>query len=443
MTESILWQKRTAGAPPASGSRRQRPLQRPAAGVRREYALFLAALGVVAVHIADDSFLQPEPGTAASDHLVSGLLPLAVLALAAAAYPHLRAGLRVSIALALGCFGIAAGVEGWYYTLEADPSGDDYTGLLAVPAGLLLLCLAAATLWKTRRLDETRRRRHARRFAIGVAGAVVAFEVVGGIVASYVLTHTARPVLSAAHLGAAHEDVRFTTSDGLELAGWYMPSRNGAAVITFPGRSDQTQRHARMLASHGYGVLLFDRRGDGQSEGDPYRWDGAKDVEAALAFLQRQPDVDRDRIGGLGLSLGGELLLEAAAESQPLRAVVSEGAGVRTIREHMDTSDAGKWFLAPQMAVITGATAVFSNHAPPPNLKDLIGQIAPRPVFLIYATHGLGGEDINPTLYAAAGDPKTLWEIPEASHTGGLDARPTEYERRVVGFFDHALREAK
>jgi dienelactone hydrolase len=156
-------------------------------------------------------------------------------------------------------------------------------------------------------------------------------------------------------------------------------------VIAFPGRSAQTQKHARMLTRHGYGVLLFDRRGDGQSEGDPYRWDGNKDVKAALAFLQGQPDIDADRIGGLGLSLGGELLLKTAAESQALRAVASEGAGVRTIREHMDTTGAGKWLLAPQMAVTTGATAVFANHAPPPNLKDLIGRIAPRPVFLIYA----------------------------------------------------------
>ena len=41
--------------------------------------------------------------------------------------------------------------------------------------------------------------------------------------------------------------------------------------------------------------------------------------------------------------------------------------------------------------------------------------------------------------YDAAGAPKTLWEIPESKHVGGLQARPREYERRVVGFFDDAL----
>ena len=60
-----------------------------------------------------------------------------------------------------------------------------------------------------------------------------------------------------------------------ELEGWYVPSRNGAAVIAFPGRKSP-QRHARMLARHGYGVLLFDRRGEGRSDGDPnaFGWGG-------------------------------------------------------------------------------------------------------------------------------------------------------------------------
>ena len=35
--------------------------------------------------------------------------------------------------------------------------------------------------------------------------------------------------------------------------------------------------------------------------------------------------------------------------------------------------------------------------------------------------------------------PRLSWVIPEAEHTGGIDARPREYERRVVGFFDQAL----
>jgi hypothetical protein len=52
---------------------------------RRERATVLLAVGLIALHIVDDSFLEPQPGTSAADHLVSGLVPLAVLALAVVA----------------------------------------------------------------------------------------------------------------------------------------------------------------------------------------------------------------------------------------------------------------------------------------------------------------------------------------------------------------------
>jgi hypothetical protein len=58
---------------------------------------------------------------------------------------------------------------------------------------------------------------------------------------------------------------------------------------------------------------------------------------------------------------------------------------------------------------------------------------------LIASPHSGHGEELNRGYYRAAGEPKTLWEIPESRHVGGIRARPAEYERRVVGFFDRAL----
>ena len=52
----------------------------------------------------------------------------------------------------------------------------------------------------------------------------------------------------------------------------------------------------------------------------------------------------------------------------------------------------------------------------------------------------MGGEDTRqPKYFAAAGKPKAIWEVPGAEHTGGIDAHPAEYERRVDRFFDQAL----
>ena len=73
---------------------------------QRERALVWLGAGVIALHIVDDSFVQPQPGTSATDHLAGGLVPLALLGLAAFAYPRLRAGWRAVVALLLGVFGL-------------------------------------------------------------------------------------------------------------------------------------------------------------------------------------------------------------------------------------------------------------------------------------------------------------------------------------------------
>ena len=407
--------------------------------LRSETGVFRVALSLIAVHVLDDNFVQPQAGTSAADHLVSGSVSVAALALAAWAHPRVRGGRRGAIALLAGMAGIVAGVEAVHYTSQVGASGDDYSGLLAIPAGLTLLGLGAATLWRTRRAGGSRARRLLRRSLLAAAGAIVTLFAVAPLSGAYLFAHLGRPAVQAANIGSHYERVTFTTSDGLELAGWYVPSKNGAAVIAFPGRNGP-QAQTRMLARHGYGVLLFDRRGQGESEGDPHAfgWEGEKDIKAAIAFLKQRPDVDPERIGGIGLSVGGELMLQAAAETDDLKAVVSEGAGSRSVGEFREMPDAAPLQHVVE-TMITAGNSLFANSPPPPQMQDIIHRIAPRPVFIIWAPHGVDTEALNPEYFKAAREPKTLWEIPESKHVGGLQARPEEYERRVVGFFDEAL----
>jgi pimeloyl-ACP methyl ester carboxylesterase len=133
-------------------------------------------------------------------------------------------------------------------------------------------------------------------------------------------------------------------------------------------------------------------------------------------------------------------MLEAAAKSRALKAVVSEGAGERSIHEFLDMTGSAKWPALPSYAATTAGAALFSNDKPPPSLKDLVGRIVRTPLFFIYGEHGQDGErNLNPTYYREAHQPKAIWEVPGSGHVGGMDARPKEYEQRVVGFFDQAL----
>ncbi len=389
--------------------------------------------------MADDNFLQPQPGTSAAGHAVSGLVPLAGLALAGYGYRRGRPGLRGVIALMVGFFGVLFGTEAVHYTMAVGPSGDDYTGLLSVVAGLLLIGVGAVELWSSRRREGRLWWRYGRRFLVAAAAAVALSIVAFPLSIGYVITHAQRAEVPRPDLGTAYENVSFTTSDGLRLKGWYIRSRNHAAVIVFPGRAS-SQKQAKMLARHGYGVLLFDRRGEAESEGDPniFGWHGERDVQAAVLFLQRRRDVDRQRIGGVGLSVGGEMLIAAAAESDELRAIVTEGASSRSVRDEW-TNGSG-WGDLLANGVATASTALFSNTLPPPDLQSLVGRIGPTAVFFVYGEHGQSTEaSANKAFYTAAREPKAIWEVPGAGHAAGIDARPKQYERRVVGFFDREL----
>jgi dienelactone hydrolase/uncharacterized membrane protein len=417
---------------------------RSAAAVESEAHVVRLAMTAIALHVVDDNFLQPEPGMSAIDHLVSGFVPLAILTVAAVLYGRVRAGFRGTLALVFGVFGVLGGTEAAYYLQDVGLSGDDYTGLLSIVAGLTLLTTGVVTLWRSRRRDDRLAWRYVRRALLGFAALFVAGVVLFPISLAYVVTHVAPASVPAAKLGAAYEQVQFRTSDGLQLKGWYVPSKNRAAVISFPGRSG-TQLQARMLVRHGYGVLLFDRRGEGESEGDwnVFGWQGEPDLHAAVRFLQARQDVDPERIGGIGRSVGGEMLIQAAAESAAFKAVVSEGGTGRSVRDDVANHGLGvRELLAYAVTgMSTAATAVFTNNLPPEALKDLAPRISPRAVLFIYGEHGQGGTERRPNqgFYAEAREPKEIWEVPGAQHVGGITTQPAEYERRVTAFFDRAL----
>ena len=120
----------------------------------------------LAIHVVDDNFLQPEPGTTARDHLLSGLLPVGLLVAVAVAYIWLLPGLRAICSLLIGAFGLAATSEAVYYTSEVGASGDDFTGWLCLPAGLALVGLGVVTLWRSRKRTGRMWVRVARRTAL-------------------------------------------------------------------------------------------------------------------------------------------------------------------------------------------------------------------------------------------------------------------------------------
>ena len=118
---------------------------------------------MVAVHVIDDSFVQPQPGTDAGDHLLSGLLPVGILIVVAWLYPRLGAGARAGVSVTFGALAVAVGAPAVYYLRAGEAADAHYTGLLAIPMGVLMLGVGPVVLWRARHVGGSRAHRYRRR----------------------------------------------------------------------------------------------------------------------------------------------------------------------------------------------------------------------------------------------------------------------------------------
>lgn len=347
-------------------------------------------------------------------------------------------------ALAL-LLGIVAASSGVGIALPRLPHGVSASMVLAVVvtlAGLGLVVGGARVLLRGLRWWWT----------VPGSGVVLGLLAAGLIVIAQAVaaTHppaTALGVDSPAVRGLPAADVSFRTADDVTLAGWWLPPRNGAAVVLLHGAGSTRSTvldEAAVLHAHGYGVLAYDARGHGGSGGVAmdFGWFGDADLAAAVDFAASQPGVGR--VGAVGMSMGAEQAIGAAAADERLRAVVAEGATVRVWGDKAWLSDVYGWRGAVQEGLeraLTATTDLLTPARPPITLREAVGRAAPRPMLLI--TAGAVPDEQHAARFIQAGSPGTVtvWEVPGARHIGGLATAPAEWETRVISFLDAALLE--
>jgi len=378
---------------------------------RLERPLLIAGLALITIHLLDLALAGPDTSLIGVAAIVA--IPLAALWAQPRVTRPTRAALGVTVGLVFAGFGIAS--HGLHAVLQG-PGWYDVTGLGAIAGGLLLIAGGVAALFAPGRRDRRYRVAHAAAWLVG-AFALLSLVLLP-LALSLMITHAPRNPVAA--LDIPHENVRIGG-----VAGWYVPPRNGTAVVLIHGSTGNRARvadRARLLARHGYGVLAIDLPGNGESDGySNGLGDNAQPaVTKAVDYLERRPGVRR--IAGFGVSLGGEVLLEAAARDDRLQAVVSDGAA--------RPEDAG---MELTTKIVRTMVRGISGMRPAPALEH---HMPSSPTLLIAS--GAPEEIPVNRRYAENAADAQLWEIPEAGHTGGLRARPAEYERRVIDFLDYA-----
>jgi pimeloyl-ACP methyl ester carboxylesterase len=243
-------------------------------------------------------------------------------------------------------------------------------------------------------------------------------------------------------LGFDYEDITFDSSDNVQLSGWHISSNNGATTILLHGYgANRTEliRHVEILARHGYGVLIYDLRGHGQSGGKKrtYGWLDVRDVMAALDYLDRHDDVNMKRIGIFGFSVGGQIAIRAATETDLIQAVFTDDPGFVTIKDAPPPATTWERLMYTVNWLDYKGMQLWTGAKEPPGVVEVIKELSPRPLFLV-ASGGLGNRLMH-HYYNLAEEPKTLWEILEASHGTSLSARPQEYEEKMVDFYESSL----
>lgn len=278
-----------------------------------------------------------------------------------------------------------------------------------------------------------------------VAVVLAVWTLTPAIIATNVpeLTHGAA---APADFGFDAREVRFEAADGVELWAWYSPPPAGKVVVLRHGAGSTASdvlAHASVLVDSGYGVLLTDARGHGLSEGTAmdFGWHGNVDIEAAVTFLLAQPEVDPDSIGVVGLSMGGEEAIGAAANDDRIAVVVAEGATARIDADKewlVDEYGFRGWTQTKLEWIQYAFAGLLTDARKPQSLASAARDASPRPILLIIG--GRAYDEASAAQHIAAGNSNvTIWAVPDAGHIQGLAVAPEEWQSRVVGFLDRAL----
>jgi len=243
-------------------------------------------------------------------------------------------------------------------------------------------------------------------------------------------------------LGYTFEDVEFPAVDGKTLRGWFVPSSEASsvAIIAVHGGADDRRSFLRSLPifhDAGYPVLLFDCRNYGASDGDgkgaSFGVNESRDVSSAAGYLKRSRGFLQTV--AVGWSQGAASAILAAKNDPNIDGVIAEAP----FGDFNDLiGQAARMYGLPRwLASLTVRMGYWRLNARSTGMPlDAVANISPRPILLIHGTEDKTVPfQASQTLFARAGQPKSLWLAPKSGHDV-FAVYAQEYKQHVIGFLN-------
>lgn len=303
-----------------------------------------------------------------------------------------------------------------------------------------------------------------------------------------------------------HQKVTFANRYGITLAADMYTPKNASgklAALAISGpfgaiKEQSSGLYAQTMAERGFITLAFDPSYTGESGGEPRHVASpdinTEDFSAAVDFLGLQSNVERERIGIIGICGWGGMALNAAAIDKRIKAVVastmydmsrvmSKGYNDSTTQaqraealeqlgqQRWKDAAAGKPALGPVSLELKGGEpqfvqeyagyykstkrgfhprAINSNSAwtitNPLSFMNMpllsyIDEISPRPILLIHGEKA-HSRYFSETAYKAAAEPKELMIIKGANHVDLYDQMDVIPFDKLEKFFSENLKAA-
>jgi pimeloyl-ACP methyl ester carboxylesterase len=284
-----------------------------------------------------------------------------------------------------------------------------------------------------------------------VSGAVVVFIVIPFVGKSSMLHPDHEAMYMYPHeLGMTYENITFSTSDSLDLKGWYIepinftnPNANTTMIVLHGASHSKAwmlDHYGQGLYDEGYRLFFFDSRNRGESPdtelGLTWGIDEVKDIKAAVDFVKAQPEVNDSAVVVFAESQGAATLLFYAAQYNDVAAIIADSSwayGDQMIKQAYPRRSGFPWIIFGQITI-----ALLESH-----YGFTFADISPAAVTYnitipTYIIHGIDDLDINPedatTIFneLPIPTPKLLWKVNGRGHVEAY--LEPDYFSRITSF---------